>query len=64
MNQRIDHIENFVFGLKTLILGINTQFGLQKYTKTTREFSKGGERMSNEAKQFKCVSSPKPNAIT
>ncbi len=28
MNQRIDHIEKFVLELITLILGINTQFGL------------------------------------
>jgi hypothetical protein len=28
MNQRIDHIKNFVLEQKTFILSINTQFGL------------------------------------
>ncbi len=64
MNQRIDHIENFVLELKTFILGINTQFGLQKDTKTIGKSSKGGERMSCEVEQFKCVSRPKLNVIT
>ncbi len=48
MNQKIDHIENFVLELKTFILGSNTQFGLYKDTKTIEESSKGGECMSSE----------------
>jgi hypothetical protein len=64
MNKRIDHISNFLLELKTLILGINTKFGLYKDTKIIGKFSKGSERMSNEAEQFKCVSRLKPNAIT
>ncbi len=64
MNKRNNHVEKKFLDLKTFILGISTQFSLQKDNKTIGKSNKRGECMSIEAKQFKCVCRPKPNAIT